>query len=1221
MAVQWTREQQQVISLRDRNILVSAAAGSGKTAVLVERILSMILQKENPIDVDKLLVVTFTRAAAGEMKERIQAAIEQKLAEDPDNEHLQRQSALIAHAQINTIDGFCSYVVRSYFHTISLDPAFRMMDEGEGKLMKADVVQKLLEEAYEQEEQEFLQFVECYASGKSDEKLEDLILKLYEFSMSYPFPKEWLAECRSIYENTDAGSVQESVWMRKMWEYSERTLRAAREIIQEAIRTASSDEGPYMYLPMLEDDLRILDELLAQKDYDSACLLYRQVKFQRISSKKDKAVSDRKREQVKTMRDTAKGLVKDLTEQYYQYSMEELGEQLEACRAPVRQLTLLTERFIDAYSAKKREKNLLDFADLEHFALEILVKKQEDGTIVRTEAAEELAAGFAEIMIDEYQDSNYVQEMLLTSVSGISDGRYNIFMVGDVKQSIYRFRLARPELFLEKYHSYSTDDSRTQRIDLHKNFRSRAMVLSGANYIFRQIMTPELGNISYDDAAALYPGADYPEEVKDTPTELLLLEKDTPALEDMKEQESLQEIEAHAVAGRIRELVGREQVLDKKTGEYRPAAYRDCVVLLRAAAGWADSFVRVLNAQGIPAYSTSRTGYFSALEVQTVLNYLQICDNPRQDIPLAAVLHSPICGCTAEEMALVRSQFSDGNLYAACRRYALEGHDEKTAGKISEFLRLLERMRSLVSHTPIHELLMLILKETGYANFAAAMPGGEQRQANLDMLVEKAIEFEATSYRGLFNFIRYIEKLRKYEVDFGEVSVTGEQADTVRIMSIHKSKGLEFPIVFVSGMGKGFNMQDSRAPLILHSQMGIGSDAVDPELRTRRPVLLKQVMKRELALESLSEELRILYVALTRAKERLILTGTVGDLGKTVSSCAVIAQRKETGLSCKTLEHAKNCWEWILAALARHPSFQQLYDAFGVDVRCEEVLTEENADFIIRRITAEELVQEEVILRWEQSEIRRELEKWDTGHVYDETVRRELSKKYSYQYPYAVLSEIPAVMSVSELKREQAPEPDAEPTAVLYPEEEEIIPRFIRGNTEEKLQGARRGTVYHKIFERLDYGETLTADSADRQIMRMRENGYLLPEEYNSVYRKDFQKFLESPLGHRMARAYRLGTLRREQPFAVSVPAARQNPAWQGEEEILVQGIIDAWFEENDGLVLVDYKTDHVKEAAELAERYRIQLQYYAEALKRTTGIEVKEKIIYSVALGEEIIL
>ena len=1221
MAVQWTREQQQVISLRDRNILVSAAAGSGKTAVLVERILSMILQKENPIDVDRLLVVTFTRAAAGEMKERIQEAIEQKLSEDPDNEHLKRQSALIAHAQINTIDGFCSYVVRNYFHTISLDPAFRMMDEGEGKLMKADVVQKLLEESYEQEDPEFLRFVECYASGKSDEKLEDLILSLYEFSMSYPFPKDWLAECRSVYGDTDAKSVGESAWMKKMWEYSERTLQVARETLQEAIGVASSEEGPYMHLPMLEDDLSILDELLAEHDYDSACQLYRQVKFQRISAKKDKAVSDRKREQVKAMRDSVKELVKDLKEQYYQYSMEEICEQLEACRAPVRQLTLLAERFMDAYSAKKREKNLLDFADLEHFALEILVRKQEDGSIVRTEAAEELAAGFAEIMIDEYQDSNYVQEMLLTSVSGISDGRYNVFMVGDVKQSIYRFRLARPELFLEKYNSYSTSDSRTQRIDLHRNFRSRAQVLSGANYIFRQIMTPELGKIAYDDAAALYPGADYPDAVEDTPTELLLLEKDTPALGDLKEQESLQEIEARAVAGRIRELVGKEKVLDKKTGEYRPAAYRDCVVLLRAAAGWADSFVRVLNAQGVPAYSTSRTGYFSALEVQTVLNYLQICDNPRQDIPLAAVLHSPICGCTAEEMALIRAQFPEGNLYEACVRYASEGQDEKTAGKIAAFLRRLGRMRGLVSHTPIHELLMMILKETGYGNFAAAMPGGEQRQANLEMLVEKAIEFEATSYRGLFNFIRYIEKLRRYEVDFGEVSVTGEQADTVRIMSIHKSKGLEFPIVFVSGMGKGFNMQDSRASLILHSQMGIGSDAIDPEMRTRRPVLLKQVMKRELALESLSEELRILYVALTRAKERLILTGTVGDLRKIVSSCAVIAQRKETGLSCKTLEHAKNCWDWILAALARHPSFQELYDAFGIDVRREEIPVENQAEFIIRRITAEELVQEEVILRWEQSEIRRELEHWDAKCVCDAAVRKEITERYSYQYPYAGLSEIPAVMSVSELKREQAPEPDAEPAAELYPGEEERIPRFIRGDIQEKLQGARRGTVYHKVFEHLDYREPLTADSADRQIMRMKESGYLLPEEYNSVYRRDFQKFLESELGRRMAQAQRCGTLSREQPFVISVPAAEQNPAWDGQEEILVQGIIDAWFSEDDGLVLVDYKTDHVKTASELTERYRIQLDCYAEALERITGRKVKEKIIYSVSLGEEVIL
>lgn len=1204
MAVQWTKEQQQVISLRDRNILVSAAAGSGKTAVLVERILSMILQEENPIDVDKLLVVTFTRAAAGEMKERIQAAIEQKLAEDPDNEHLQRQGALIAHAQINTIDGFCSYVVRNYFHTISLDPAFRMMDEGEGKLMKADVVQKLLEDAYEKADPEFLRFVECYASGKSDEKLEDLILSLYEFSMSYPFPKDWLAGCRSVYEETDTQKIQDSAWMEKMWKYSESTLRAARETTEAAIEAASSPDGPYMYLPMLEDDLRILDELSAERDYDRACLLYRQIKFQRISAKKDSAVSDRKREQVKAMRDSVKELVKELKEQYYQYSLDEIREQLAACRVPVRQLTLLAEQFIDAFAAKKREKNLLDFADLEHFALEILVRKQEDGSLLRTEAAKELAAGFAEIMIDEYQDSNYVQEMLLTSVSGLEDGRYNIFMVGDVKQSIYRFRQARPELFLEKYASYSAQDSRTQRIDLHRNFRSRAQVLSGANYIFRQIMTPDLGGISYDDAAALYPGAEYPPETADTPTELLLLEKDTPALEDLKGQESIQEIEARAVAGRIRELVGKEKVFDRKTGEYRPAQYRDCVVLLRAASGWAESFVRVLGAQGVPAYSTSRTGYFSALEVQTVLNYLQICDNPRQDIPLAAVLHSPICGCTAEEMAQLRAEFPDGNLYAACVRYSREGKEQGTREKIADFLRLLGRMRGLVSHTPIHELLVMILKETGYGHFAAAMPGGEQRQANLDMLVEKAIEFEATSYRGLFNFIRYIEKLRRYEVDFGEVSVSGEQADTVRIMSIHKSKGLEFPVVIAAGMGKRFNQQDARSSVIVHASLGVGLDAVDLDEGTKSVSFFKRVMQREEILENLAEELRVLYVALTRAKEKLILTGTMKNPGEKLESLRAVKGGEEE-LSFGVLSSASSCLSWILPAIAGGGKEMPL-----------QVWIKRLEDFV----RAEEEEKTEKIFT------KQALKDWNTQETYDKEMKDRLKEQFGYSYPWPDTFGRKLKFTVSELKKreymkEVYGEEGTELGEMVY-EEPEVIPLIPRFRMEEEeLTGASRGSAYHRVLELLDFKEDYSLESMAMAVEEMKNSGKIRKDMAQSVRPKEILAFVSGADGRRMKEAAEKGKLWKEQPFVLGVDAEEIYPGSGEGETILVQGIIDVFFEEDGELVVLDYKTDKVRKPEELAEKYHAQLAYYAKALEQLTGKRVKEKIIYSFTLQERILL
>ena len=676
MGVQWTKEQQEVIRLRDRNILVSAAAGSGKTAVLVERILSKITDKEHPVDIDRLLIMTFTRAAAGEMKERISAAIEKALCEDPDNEHLQRQTTLLHTAQITTIDGFCAYIIRNYFHLIGLDPGYRTADEGELKLLRGDVVKALLEEYYAKKDEKFKKFVECFATGKSDENLGNLIQKLYEMAMSNPFPQEWLSGCMDDYRIDSLEELRETEWMRMLWDAVKDELQEAKLLVQEARRICSEPDGPYLYDEALSSDLlfiRSLQELAEKRDYNGTAEILMKPSFARLSTKKAADVDEQKKQRVKDLRDEEKGILKELGQRYFQSAEKELLEVIRYIRGPIEMLVELTAGFKEQFGEAKREKNILDFTDMEHFALQILMTKEGE-EIHMSQAARELSAKYDEVLVDEYQDSNLVQELLTTAVSGWINQKKNIFMVGDVKQSIYRFRLARPELFMEKYKSYSTEEAQEQRIDLHKNFRSREQVLESVNFIFRQIMGEDLGGITYDKDAALYPGASFPEGESEefVKTEVLLVERDGEELSDVQDYEDAgasgnrremenqigQELEALAIAQRIKEIVGKEHIVDKETKEYRPVEYGDIVILLRTAYGWAETFREVLASQGIPVYCTSRTGYFSATEIVTVLNYLKVCDNPLQDIPLMGVLRSPIVGCTSQELAELRDEFA-----------------------------------------------------------------------------------------------------------------------------------------------------------------------------------------------------------------------------------------------------------------------------------------------------------------------------------------------------------------------------------------------------------------------------------------------------------------------------------------------------------------------------------------------------------------------------------
>lgn len=1214
MGVNYTKEQQQVIDLRKRNILVSAAAGSGKTAVLVERIITRLTKDNPPIDVDQLLVVTFTEAAASEMKGRIRNAIEKALEENPQDVHLQRQATLVHCAQVTTIHSFCLSVIRDYFHCIDLDPGFRIAEEGELKLLKHDVLDELLESYYENGEQEFLDFIECFATGRDDKIIEELILQLYEFSRSFPNPSAWFEMCIRQYDVETMDELEELSVVKGILQRCKKHVEELKEMLGLALKACEEDDGPYMYRDAIVDDLRILMLLQKAETYARMHTILDNLKWTSLGRNTDKAVSKGLAEYVKSIRDDVKKTIEDMKEQYFFECPKEQCQDMRAAQGNLKILVRLVKDFETAFSEKKRSKNMIDFGDMEHFALQILAT-EENGVWVPSEAAKEYQERFAEVMIDEYQDSNLIQEAILTSVSTVSKGKYNVFMVGDVKQSIYRFRLSRPELFMEKFDTYSLDESEKQRIDLHKNFRSRREVLESANFIFRQIMTKALGGIEYDEKAALYTGADYKESAGND-TEILLIDTDVEESEDLKVEETNRELEARAVARRIKELVGTHLIYDKRKDEYRPADYGDIVILTRSLKGWTDVFTRILNREGIPAYSGSKEGYFKTKEIQTLLDYLKILDNPRQDIPFVAVLTSKFGNVTSEELALIKSSTTEKTFYERVCSYAECGEVLSLREKLKAFLAEWESFRRKVPYTAIHTLLWDIVEKTGYENYIAALPAGEQRAANLEMLIEKAVNFENTSYKGLFHFVRYIEQLHKYDVDYGEANVLDEQADVVRIMSIHKSKGLEFPIVFVVGMSKQFNTKDAKGSVIIHPELGIGIDSVDMKRRTKAPTLVKKALQKEVSLENLGEELRVLYVALTRAKEKLILTGTVSKMADKLKKLQRLKGRSTWELPYDSLTKAKTYFDWILPAVYRSQSFAEILNFYGLEVPFTNTLYKEEVPIICKRIDLEELVTEEIA-----EELRGELTKellldWDTEQVYDSKVHEQLEVQFNYRYSYEREQGIKQKMTVSELKKRIYMEEEGE-SIFEEPEVIPLLPKFLQAK--EDLSGASRGSAYHRVLELLDFSKDYDESSLPEAIIRMQREKLLSKEMAECVRITDILRFLNSSIGTRVRKAAQQKKLWMEQPFVLGVGADEVYHDETMKELVLIQGIIDVFFEEEDGLVVLDYKTDRIFSAKELRDRYHAQLEYYAQALERVTGKRVKEKKIYSFTMHKEI--
>lgn len=1216
MALTFTPEQQKVIDLRNRNILVCAAAGSGKTAVLVERIIEIVTDEEHPVDIDRLLVVTFTNAAAAEMRERIGKALSARLCQTPDNVHLQRQVSLLHNAQITTIDSFCLFVIRNNFNDIGLDPGFRIADEGELRLLKQDTLTELLEQQYQEKNKSFLSCVEYFTGGSNDRLLEEYISKLYEFSMSYPWPEDWISQCMRGYKITSVSELEETDWCHYIIRYIRTLVAESIADLDIALQLTERPDGPYMYGETLEKEKEMLSKLTQIETFAGFYEAFTTVSFGRLPSKKDDSVNPLLREKVQLLRKNLKKRLDDIREAYLVLSPEKVVERMETAAPNVEELLLLVLAYKELLDQRKRRDNMIDFHDMEHFALDILLSRQEDGSVLPSTAAREYRAHFKEILIDEYQDSNLVQELLLKSISGEEDENYNRFMVGDVKQSIYKFRLARPELFIEKYIGYTKEASNRQRIDLHRNFRSRPQVIDSVNSVFSRMMRPELGGVDYDEEAALYQGAVFPKSETGTEdsaadpyrTEYLVIGKDEESRLTTRGQE------AAAIAHKIRELYASLKVTDKETGKLRPVRYSDIVILLRTTAGWAEEFKAVLEQEGIPAYVSSRTGYFQTVEIKVLMQLLRVIDNPLQDIPLYGTMKSFFGGFEEEEIAKIRAEDKQAPLYELLINY--DGEEKE---KVQEFLKWLSGYRRKTAYTPIHKLIQDILTETGYLDYVTARPGGSQRRANVEMLLTRAAAFENTSYYGLFHFLRYMEQLEKYEVDYGEADILDENADVVRIMSIHKSKGLEFPVCFVAGLSKRFNMQDTTGRMIADADMGIGVDYVDEELRLQSKTLKKRAVALKMKLDTLGEEMRVLYVAMTRAREKLILTGMTADVDQFE---AELSKQKEFG----SFDRSGKIPFSVLAGASCYLDF--LFPCLDevTLIRPKELFLADVQGAVV------EIDRKQKLLAGKDGE--------------NKQIMTELSGRFEKIYPYQYLSDLFVKTTVSELKKKAihdlsfrsmedlnlgdgAKGNDTEQafTAQWFEEPEIVpyIPSFI--SSTEEMSGTDRGSAYHKVMELLDFaklGECQEPDvdkQLNEQLEQFVEEGRLTVQWRESIDNRKIRTFLKSSLAKRMGRAAQLGRLRREQPFVLGLPASRLGGQFPESEQVLIQGIIDVFFEEDGRIIVADYKTDRVKAPEELITRYQVQLDYYAQALTRLTGKEVTEKIIYSFALGREIVL
>ena len=1216
--MQWSEMQRKAIEIKGKNVLVAAAAGSGKTAVLVERIVQRIQKRE--CDVDEILVVTFTNAAAAEMRERIEGALQKALEKEPGNLHLQKQLVLLHAASISTLHAFCQSVIRQNFHLLDLDGRFRLGTQQEMELLQRDVLEELFEKKYEEGSEDFLAFVDAYGNAKSDEILYELILSLYAFSRSQPFPEAWLLSLSEDFSLSHTAGLAETKWMLPVSREIRRNLEACHDIVEEMIDSAGLLCCEF-YLPLFQEDREILRSLEEAEKVSWSALrdAVFAVKFGRMTAPKGteaevKDIFSAKREQLKKR-------IKNLKESCFMLSEEEMLEDLRGQKNLLLTICQLTIAFGDAFATEKKKKSLADFNDLEHFALEIL-RDKEAVELAPSAAAKALQARYKEVMVDEYQDTNGVQEAILSLVCCKEPG--NLFVVGDVKQSIYRFRLADPGLFMEKYQSYPQLPEKAARIDLAQNFRSRASVLGAVNYLFVQLMDEGAAELSYGEAEALHPGLVYPEAQDKTVSaavEMDLICKDPDREEKISDDEEQEErqgfsLEAAYIAQRIRALKEEKlQVFDKETGSYRPLAWRDIVILLRSPRGKAGILLEALRTKDIPAYATVEEGYFQETEIQVMLSVLKVIDNPYQDIPLAAVLYSPLGGFSAAELAYVRLS-ATGKLFDAL--LSLTAPDTEAAAAIKEkagtFLGLLRQWRDVSRRAGVPELIWKIFEDTGYYEYNGGMPGGMLRQANLRLLHDRAAEYEQTNFRGLFRFLRFIEKMQSAGTDLASARTLGEAEDVVRIMSIHKSKGLEFPVVIAGDLGKQFNLRDSRDTLLLHKKYGIGPYCIDAEASVRYPTFARIGIACQLVNETKAEELRVLYVALTRAREKLILVGSVKKIAEKAAQWCRQTDSAKVLLPEYQIAEASSYLDWICPAIARHPDGALLreQDSSARNWVCPPIDYE--AKWQLQMISADEIaLPKDNALAEERSYLTAAL---SGQNLPDSPEKDWVTQRLSWRYPDFGTREAAAKLSVTEAKRRFEME-DGQSRPLFTEYKIQHRPRFMQQT--KGLQGNEYGTLLHTVMQHLDLQGTLDVEGIKLQVEKMTECQIILPEQAEYIQAAGIARFFKTTLGQRIVQAKQV---ERELPFSWMLPASRFYPEVRDtEEQIFMQGIADLLLIEPDGCVLVDYKTDKNGSSEELAEKYRLQMELYSEAVSSILGKKVKEKYLYAFHSGEVISL
>lgn len=1207
----WTNEQQAAIDSRGQTLLLSAAAGSGKTAVLVERIIRRLLDKEYPIDITELLVVTFTKAAAAEMRDRIGTALMKALSETKDP-RVERQLALLPSAQISTLHAFCQHVIRKYFYTIDLDPAFSIAGEEELNLLRRQVLEDVFLSYYEDDEKASILYplADMFGSDRGDDILMDTVSRMYTYARSLAWPEHWLKEAARAYDVAPDAVIDDMVWAGPIKD-------AVRRILEEDARLY---DGVLYHLRQREAFAPACDTFVAEqaalrqaaqaRSWNDLSRFVRAIDFPRLKSLRklsddDKAVWERCK---KVRDDVKKDVIKTLQAVYFSTTPEEWLDGMRAMKPIMDGLVTLTLDFAKAYGAAKKEKGWIDFSDLEHFCLQILLAPDASPEHpVPSAAAEELRSQYEEVFIDEYQDTNGVQELITRLVSG-EDNR---FMVGDIKQSIYRFRLADPTLFLEKYQSFSRDEKAVQRcIDLGRNFRSVPVVLDAVNAVFSRAMTAEAAGMDYGEREKLYAGRQAPDDERwiGGPVEVDIVP--TPSDEEDDDGSTAFEKECRFIAGRIGELLASGRMAARKDGTLEPLSYRHIVVLLRSMAGKADVLIQALQEGGIPSYAEQSGGYFAAVEVQVMLALLRCIDNPEQDLAMAAVLRSPLVGLDETALAGVRLA-GDGTLWQNLPAFVAslpDGVDEKE--DLQQFMAAFDSWRTYSRRHGVAELLQRLYDDTAYVDFVGAMPGGDVRQANLKALYDRARQYEEAGFRGLFRYLQLMDKMKEDGLDLAPAKVVSEKEDVVRIMSIHKSKGLEFPVVFVADMGKAFNRRDTQDQILFHNRLGIGLKQYDPEWRMSYPTLIWSGIAAQLRWEGTAEEERILYVAMTRARDQLILTGHSSHIDRDW-------QRWTSRLNPA---QAKSYFDWVMPAALAPFGAKADADYARPGAAWQDAVWQVRIAKAVPAGTVEEGAYD--------GEPR--LEALRRGDLTGTPVPSWLDEQLSWQYAYPQAVRTAAKFSVSEVKRryqelhsdELQDEADLSvPAAAVIPtapgEDDAFaaLPPWLAGE-EAAVSGAQRGTALHKALQYITPAADQTTATLRREIDAFVRQGLLSREEAKLVYVPVLAAFCQSDIGRRMAES---PELHREYPFTVLLAGGNPLPETETGEQILIQGVIDCLFREDDAWILVDYKSDRLEMADAFRSRYAVQLALYKRAVEQITHRPVEETYIYSLHLQQEI--